>query len=160
MSTFRLTNRSGHYPFKCQLLLKCHAQGPFDVLSLPDVRRIEFVCSTLSPEGHYAVRPPVLQTTYQGTRIDTSSEKAIVLNAEDGVHIEKTWRSTMDGDGVWGWYAPVFTPISMRLFEKMEYRKFKVVGRLWMGDSNGGEQPVEAELMFGMSMLLRELDMK
>ncbi|KAF9225160.1 hypothetical protein BS17DRAFT_581734 [Gyrodon lividus] len=156
-------SHNGHYPLKCQLLLKCHAQGPFDILSLPDVRRIEFVCSTLPVEGHYAVRPPsLLQTTYKGARIDTctSFDEAIVLNAADGVHIEKTWRSTMGEDGVWGWYVPVFTPVSMRLFDKMEYRKFRLMGKLWMGDGDGGEKLVETELTVGMSVLLRELDMK
>ncbi|KIK94520.1 hypothetical protein PAXRUDRAFT_443543 [Paxillus rubicundulus Ve08.2h10] len=65
-----------------------------------------------------AVRPrPVFQTDYQGARVDTSSGKAIVLNAGDGVHIEKTWRSTVDGDGTQGWYAPVFMPITLRWLE-------------------------------------------
>ncbi|KIJ66594.1 hypothetical protein HYDPIDRAFT_109665, partial [Hydnomerulius pinastri MD-312] len=152
--------RSGHYPFKCQLLLKCKAPEPFDVLSLPDVRRIEFVCGTLPVHGHYALRPPsLLRTSYKGARIDAYADGNIVLNATDGVHIDKTWRTTMDADGVWGWYAPVFTPIPLRLFDKMESRRFMLVCRLWMGDGHGGEQPVKTELTFGMSMLLRDLEM-
>ncbi|KAF9237068.1 hypothetical protein BU15DRAFT_63451 [Melanogaster broomeanus] len=150
-----------HYPFKCQLLLKCKAWAPFDVLSLPDVRHIEVVCNTLPVEGHYAVRPPsLLRTTYTGARIDASSGGEVHLNASDGIHIEKTWRTTLDGDGVWGWYVPVFIPVPMRLFDKMEYRKFTLVASLWMGESDGEEKPVEADLTFGMSRLLREVEMK
>lgn len=72
-----------------------------------------------------------------------------------GVHLDRVWSKIQEDDGTWGWYKDAYVPLSPRLFDKMDYREFKLVSRVSVGESC-----VEAELRFGMSMLLRGVDMK
>ncbi|KAH0837762.1 hypothetical protein J3R83DRAFT_5940 [Lanmaoa asiatica] len=126
------------------------------VVSVPDIRRIEMNCNTYPVGSRYA-RPPVVQTAYEGASPNcvTRTRGLPNVNLAAGIHIDRFWRTILDDDGAWGWYRDVFVPLSPRLFDKMEYREFTLVSRVWLGESC-----VEDEMRFGISMLLREVDMK
>lgn len=77
------------------------------------------------------------------------------VSPEAGIQADKFWRTIRQGDGKWGWCKDASIPLSSQLFEKIEYREFKVVGRAWLGESY-----VEDELKFGISMLRRDVNMR
>ena len=77
------------------------------------------------------------------------------MKLADGIHVDQFWRTTLEDDGTWGWCRDAYIPISPRLFDAMDYRKFKVASRVLLGESW-----LESQLMFGISMLLREVEMK
>ncbi|KAH7886391.1 hypothetical protein F5I97DRAFT_1879958 [Phlebopus sp. FC_14] len=147
--------RNTYHSFKCKLVLKSTDVEQIDMFSDPHVDRIEFACSTFSPRGHYAFRrSSVLYTRYQGATI-TSDDQRITVLAKDGVHIDETWKSMKDEDGTWGWYVHVWTPIPLHLFEKVDARLFRMVSRLWIR----GRKVAEAETIFSVSALFKQLDM-
>ncbi|KAF8131466.1 hypothetical protein EV363DRAFT_1583749 [Boletus edulis] len=144
-----------HHVFKYRLFLRCTTH-PYDSVSLPDIRRVETDCNT-KPAGSRYARPPVLQAAYLGAapgRVTNLSELPKV-NPKAGIHMDRVWCKIRDDDGTWGWYRDAFVPLSSRLFDKMEYREFELVSRVWVGESW-----IENELTFGISMLLRGVDMK
>lgn len=148
-------HHSAHHVFKCRLFLRCTTH-PYDSVSLPDIHRVEMNCSTHSAGSRYT-RPPTLQTAYEGAAPGRTTDPNGLPNVSlaAGIHLDRVWCKILDDDGTWGWYRDAFVPLSPRLFDKMEYREFKLVSRVWVGESC-----VEDELAFGISMLLREVDMK
>ncbi|KAG8219234.1 hypothetical protein J3R82DRAFT_72 [Butyriboletus roseoflavus] len=114
------------------------------------------LCNT-HPAGSRYTKPPVLQTAYEGASPHwiTRSNGLPDVKLAAGIHMDRFWRTILEDDGTWGWYRDAFVPLSPRLFDKMEYREFKLVSRVWLGESC-----VEDELTFGISMLLRAVDMK
>lgn len=148
-------HHSAYHLFRCRLYLRCTTH-PYDGVSLPDTPRIEMDCKTNPVRSRYA-RPPVLQTAYTGASPGwvTSSSGLPNVNLAAGIHIDRFWRTILDADGTWGWYRDTFVPLSPRLFDKMDCREFELVSRVWVGESC-----LEAELRFGISMLLRGVDME
>ena len=114
-------------------------------------------CNTHPASSHYT-RPPILQTAYEGAapkQVVGSGASGPDVTLAAGIHMDRVWCKILNDDGTWGWHRDAFVPLSPRLFDKMEYREFKLVSRVWVGESC-----VEDELTFGISMLLREVDMK
>ena len=151
-------HHSAHHVFKCRLFLRCTTH-PYGSVPRPDIRRVEMDCNT-RPAGSRYARPPILQTTYEGAapkRVagSESGDDGPSVDPAAGIHMDRVWWRVLNDDGTWGWYRDVFVPLSPRLFDKMEYREFKLVSRVWVGESC-----VEDELTFGISMLLRGVDMK
>jgi hypothetical protein len=148
-------HHSAHHVFKCRLFLRSTTHL-YDSASLPDIRLVEMDCNTHSAGSRYA-KPPTLQTAYEGAAPGRATNPSGLPNVSlaAGIHMDRMWCKILDDDGTWGWYRDAFVPLSPRLFDKMEYREFKLVSRVWVGESC-----VEGELTFGISMLLREVDMK
>lgn len=123
---------------------------------MPDIRLFEMDCSTRPIAGSRYARPPVLQSTYQGAAPEwLKSTDGPKVKPVDGIHVDEFWRTILEPDGSWGWYRDAYIPLSPRLFDKMDYREFKLVTRVWIENNC-----VEGESTFGVSMLLREVDMK
>ena len=148
-------HHSAHHLFKCRLYLRCTAHL-YDAVSPPDIHRVEVHCNT-HPTGSRYAKPPVLQAAYEGASpgFITGASGLPNVNLAAGIHMDRLWCAIQDDDGTWGWYRDAFIPLSPRLFAKIEYREFKLVCRVWLGESC-----VEDELTFGISMLLREVHMK
>ncbi|KAG9309121.1 hypothetical protein JVU11DRAFT_11016 [Chiua virens] len=145
--------QASQHVFKCRLYLRCRTH-PFNAVVMPDVRRIEMTCTT-HPTGSRYAQPPVLLATYAGRACGINKDGSLHMDLETGIEIDLCWRTVLDeDDDTWGWYKEVSVPLSPRLFDKMEYREFKLVGQAWMGGDC-----VESELTFGISMLLRGVDM-
>lgn len=113
-------------------------------------------CNT-RPTGSRYIQLPVLQIAYKGAVPGHITESGDLLNVNlaDGIYMDRPWCKIRNDDGTWGWYRDAFIPLSPRLFDKMDYREFKLVSRVWIGESC-----IEDELTFGVSMLLRGIDMK
>lgn len=113
-------------------------------------------CNT-RPAGLRYARPTSLQTAYKGAAPGSLASPSGLPNVKlaDGIHMDKVWCKIQGDDGTWGWYRDAYIPLSPRLFDKVEYREFKLVSRAWVGESC-----VEGDLTFGISMLLRGVDME
>ncbi|KAF8548069.1 hypothetical protein OG21DRAFT_1516695 [Imleria badia] len=144
-----------HHVFKCRLLLRCTTH-PYDSVSVPDIHLVEMGCNTCPAGSRYA-RPPVLQAAYEGSTPGSVANPGDLpdVKLSAGIHVDRVWCKVQDDNGTWGWHRDAYIPLSPRLFDKMEYREFKLVSRVWVGESC-----VEDELTFGISMLLRGVDMK
>lgn len=149
-------HNSTQHLFKCRLYLQCVTHS-HDSVSLPTITRFEMHCSTHPVSGTRYARPPILQMSYAGAspRAIKNSTGLPNMKLADGIHVDQFWRTTLEDDGTWGWCRDAYIPISPRLFDAMDYRKFKVASRVLLGESR-----LESQLMFGISMLLREVEMK
>lgn len=145
-----------YYSFPSQLFIRCLKQDKFNIWKAPTVTHIDLTCRTIPVTGQYKPkRTSQLYTSYKGARLENANNGPAVVKAKDGVHIDKSWQPVQDKDGVCGWFANVWTPIPMSLFDRVESKVFVMRGGVSV-QSGAEEITMRAELNFSVSVLLRE----
>ncbi|KAG1750117.1 hypothetical protein EDB19DRAFT_89956 [Suillus lakei] len=146
--------------FPAQLLIACTSTNDFDPLVLPDVTIVDLVCTTVVINGLYKSHPQIsFKTFYNGATIRYVNDTP-TPDLSRGIHIgDVPWCSTMDADGIFGWYMCFWIPIPFALFQRAETRTFKIDAKVHVNGDEGKEGYLNASSDFTLSRLRRRLAM-